>query len=263
LNPLAALKAAVDQHDGIDQPVHDDGIELLHHAGDHLVGAATLQLGYPIEACILVHPGHRRRGIGRRLLDRCRAECRARGQGLLLTVEERSASGREFARAVGATLQTCEYRMELMEPPPEPTWVPGLALREIGVADAATFGRVRTAAFGDPFEPETVVRTVAAIRAGRHRHLLAELDGEPVATIRTSLTEPCYVTGFGVLPSHQRRGLGRQILARVVRDLAAEGRDPIRLEVATDNPRALDLYRRSGFREINAYGYYEVATSWA
>lgn len=262
MNPLAALKAAVDAHDGIDQPIHAEGgspaLAFHRWEGDELTGVATLQLGQPIEACILVRPDHRRRGIARALLDACRAECRARGEGLLLTLEERSTSGRAFAEAIGATYRASEYRMELAEPPPEPTWDARLALREIGVADAATFGQVRTAAFGHPFGPDTIVRTVEGMRAGRHRHFLAELDGEPIGTVRTSLGQPCYVTGFGVLPAWQGRGFGGQILARVVRDLAAEGRAPIRLEVATDNRRALELYQRCGFREINAYAYYEA-----
>lgn len=68
---------------------------------------------------------------------------------------------------------------------------------------------------------------------------------------------PAFLTHFGVRPDHQRRGLGRCLLTRAVRDLAAQARGPIRLEVATDSPRSRPLPSLR-LREINAYAYHEV-----
>jgi ribosomal protein S18 acetylase RimI-like enzyme len=256
-----ALKAACDAHDGIDQPLHleDDCPIWLHHVEGTLAGVATLQIGEPIEACLLVHPDRRRQGIGRALLEAAKAECRRRGEGLLLTVEERSESGRRFAEAVGARYRSSEYTLELAELPEERDWPERVELREAGLADAAEFVRVGAAAFAEleTFDRETRVRR--GMRAGRHRYYLGELDGRPMATIRVSLgLGPVYVTSFGVLPELQGRGYGRQILTRVVRALAAEGHRPIRIEVATHNPGALGLYRSCGFRELASYAYHEV-----
>jgi ribosomal protein S18 acetylase RimI-like enzyme len=259
-----ALKATCDRHDGIDQPLHlgDECPLRLHEVDGALVGVATLQIGEPLEACLLVHPAHRRRGIGRLLLEGVKAECRRRDEGLLLTCEDRSESGKRFAEAVGARYRSSEYALELAELPAERAWPELIELREVGLADVAEFIRVGAAAFGDleVFDREARVRQ--GMRAGRHRYYLGVLGGRPMAVIRTSRgPEPVYVTHFGVLPELQGRGHGRQILTRVVRALAAEGHSPIRIEVATHNPGALGLYRSCGFRELAAYAYYDLDPS--
>jgi ribosomal protein S18 acetylase RimI-like enzyme len=233
---------------------------LLSRVDGQLVGVATLQRGTPVEACGLVHPAWRRRGVGRRLLAAAQVECRRLERGLLLCFDERSASGRAFAEAVGGRFALGEYRLELVEVPGERAWPVPVALREIGPDDAATFAAIGDAA-NDPDEPfDRRAWVLEGMQRGRWRYYLGELAGEPIATIRCSIDEgPCYVTSFAVLPAHQGRGHGRQVLTKLVRLLAAEGRDPIRIEVATDNPRALGLYRSCGFSETNAYAYYRVA----
>ena len=102
----------------------------------------------------------------------------------------------------------------------------------------------------------------AAERDAAHLpHEVAEaLDGRPVGTVRAWLHgRSAHVTSFGVLPELQGRGLGRQILTRLVRELAAEGRAPIQIEVETLNRNALGLYRSCGFREVAAYDYHALS----
>ncbi|MBW4839450.1 MAG: GNAT family N-acetyltransferase, partial [Paenibacillaceae bacterium] len=61
---------------------------------------------------------------------------------------------------------------------------------------------------------------------------------------------------FCVLPSHQGRGYGREMLAQTVRLLLAQGRSRIRLSVAADNRSALELYRKTGFAMVSESSYY-------
>src|SRR5207247_8471873 len=102
-------------------------------------------------------------------------------------------------------------------------------------------------------------RVEAGMSAGHHRYYIGELDGQPIATIRVSGDQGRVdVTSFAVLPELQGRGLGRQVLTRTVRRLAAEGRAPILIEVQTDNRGALGLYQSCGFEERQTFFYYAV-----
>jgi ribosomal protein S18 acetylase RimI-like enzyme len=260
---LAALQAICARHDAIEPVLHLEAPAappLLYRAAGVVVGALTIQAGDPPEVCLLVHPAHRRRGVGRRLLGRTMVACRRRGAAdLLLTVDERSAGGAAFAAAVGARYRFSEYRMELERVPDERPWPAPLILRPATAADAVAVARVGTAAFREP-DPAARARGVeAGMREPHHRYTLAELDGRPIGTIRVSDYEgTVYLTAFGVLPELQGQGFGRQILTRTVRGLAAEGWSPIRIEVETENRTALGLYRSCGFREIAGYAYYAL-----
>src|SRR5689334_19057883 len=103
LAQIDALVAACTAHDGIDHPLHVEGgaaVErarelpvLLEYAAEELVGVLTLQAGAPPEACLLVHPAHRRHGVGRGLLGAAARRC-ADAAELLLTADPASESGR-------------------------------------------------------------------------------------------------------------------------------------------------------------------------
>jgi ribosomal protein S18 acetylase RimI-like enzyme len=259
---VEALKAACDGHDGLDHPLHLEDPEspaVLHYSGQRLTGAATLQLGAPVEACALVDPAARRRGVGRCLLEAARAECRRRSAGLLLTVDERSASGHAFALAVGGRRSHAEHRLELRGAPADRAWTTPLDVRPAGLADAADFARIGAAAFGRADQLDWTAAVEEGMRGRRHGYYLGCVAAGPIATARTSLDDgPVYVTALAVLPEWQGRGYGRQLLTRVVRRLVAEGRGPVRIEVATDNPNALALYRSCGFVALQSYAYFLV-----
>lgn len=61
-----------------------------------------------------------------------------------------------------------------------------------------------------------------------------------------------------VHPDYRRRGIGSRLIAALEEELQAYGAKSIKLEAAIDNPDALELYRRSGYKESelvrNYYG---------
>jgi [ribosomal protein S18]-alanine N-acetyltransferase len=60
-----------------------------------------------------------------------------------------------------------------------------------------------------------------------------------------------------VHPSYWGRGIGSALIAALEKELSEEGAEVIRLEAAVDNPRAMELYRRAGYRERELIrGYY-------
>ena len=90
-------------------------------------------------------------------------------------------------------------------------------------------------------------------------YYLAHLDGTPIGSIRASIVgNDVSLYGFGVLPAYRGRGLGREILSRMVETLLAANYDRIGLEVETENRNALGLYLSCGFRVVTTYGYYQL-----
>ena len=63
-----------------------------------------------------------------------------------------------------------------------------------------------------------------------------------------------WIMTIGIHPDHQRRGLGRRLLAMCE---ARVRERPIYLTVRASNDRALALYRRNGYRQVRVkYRYY-------
>ena len=67
------------------------------------------------------------------------------------------------------------------------------------------------------------------------------------------------VYGFVVDPALQGRGIGRDMLRRVCRDLRGDGALQVGLEVAVENDRALGLYTSPGFARVSTEDYYSLA----
>jgi ribosomal-protein-alanine N-acetyltransferase len=67
------------------------------------------------------------------------------------------------------------------------------------------------------------------------------------------------INNMAVRADHRRLGLGKWMLARVMREAARHGCTVVRLEVRPSNTAALRLYRGHGFREIGRRkGYYRA-----
>jgi ribosomal protein S18 acetylase RimI-like enzyme len=267
------LLALCNRCEGLDLPIFLDptspaaGVAtyFLSYEGGALVGLAWLpddgEESEP-EGCLMVHPGHRRRGVGRALIAAMRHEARRRGlPGFLLVCDQAASSGTAFLAAVGARYRASEYRLEL-----DPGTIdrsrprhPALRLRPAGADEAETLVRLQAASFGDATD-DVRERIAHGLRDPNRRYYLGELDGEPVGLLRTGEWEGfADITAFGVLPAHRGRGYGRQLLLDAVDLLVAEGRRRILIEVATDNEGALGLYRSCGFAVKTAYGFYELA----
>ncbi len=63
-----------------------------------------------------------------------------------------------------------------------------------------------------------------------------------------SATEPMPLVGIGCTDEGQGIGLGRRLIASLIDQARATGRDGLRLTAHKDNPRAQALYSRCGFR---------------
>ena len=100
--------------------------------------------------------------------------------------------------------------------------------------------------------PATVERTLAS----GGRLLVLEVDGVLVGTSWLTVDgRRAHLHHFGIRPSHQRRGLGRQLLAATLAAARAIGLQ-VKLEVHRDNVAAAALYRQAGFTRLGDYDIY-------
>jgi|GEM_PF-2398003 len=229
------------------------------HAGDKLAGYALLEgSGKSLEVTAAVAPAFRRQGIFRALLDASAAEARRRGAPELLGVGYRnSAAGTVAAAALGLPSVFSEYRMEASVDamPMLPTGQ--VTLETVTAADAAALAQMITATFGrEKFSAETLAARLGQPNA---RYFFGTVDGTRIGQIGTVETEmEVYIRGVGILPASRRRGYGRGLLAALMAKLQDEGHTQFVLDVATENPSALQIYEACGFRETTIYNYYAV-----
>lgn len=236
--------------------------QFFYHQDSEPVGFVTLFGSDPIEIIGMVHPEHRRKGIGRALLQAALTESERRGETeCLLICEGNSASGQAFIEAVGGTYQFAEYRMVLdrdrfaRSDRNEET----IILQQATIADAETLIALRVAAIEDKSATEIRQYTQAYLRRTDQRFFMGLLHGQPIGTLRVDedgTTAGIYA--FVVLPDYRGQGYGRQILLQTLDRLVAEDWETIMLEVETQNRNALGLYERCGFQETATYRYYHL-----
>lgn len=231
--------------------------DVLWWDGDRLLGFVGLYAFSPptVELAGMVDPAARRRGIGTELIDAALPVCRDRGYAQVLLVTPRSsAAGEAFALGRGAVLEHSEHALVLAGPPAGGPHDPQVSLRRATPADASEISRLLTAAFGGA--PPAVLERLASESA---RTLLAEVGGSAVGTVRlTRENDMGSVYGFAVDPAWQGRGIGRDVLRRVCRQLRQEGAQRVCLEVAVENERALGLYTSIGFDQATTEDYYAL-----
>ncbi len=265
-----ALRDLCNREDGLDLKVEVESApwdrgsgpnRFLYYLDGALVGFCSLDEGGDIEVCGMVHPAYRRRGIGRALLDAARSEARARGKSSILLIgEDGSPGARALAASVDAPREFAEHHMELHGPGPQPPAAPRVEMRRATLDDIDALTEITAAAFGDP-EDFVRSRITADLPDPNQRFYVGWFEGRPVGSLKVYTHGPgAGIYAFGVRPADRGKGLGRAILTETIRLLQADGRDPMTLEVETENTPAVNLYLSCGFQTTTTYGYYRVET---
>jgi ribosomal protein S18 acetylase RimI-like enzyme len=275
LTAIRTLADLCEQHDDIDLRLVWNALEsrsgerindFLYYADGQLVGFLTLSgLGdHEAEATGMVHPNLRRRGIFRELVGAARMECRRNGtEAIVFTADRRSLAAKGFLESLGAQHQFAEHRMRLDTPMVAQLPASELTVARGTAADAALIATIIATDAG--FDPTNFGQHVAAtMRQPTYRYYIARLHEAPVGTANIQiLNGDAYIYGFVVNAEFRGRGYGRQILAYMIAEIAAERPQPVFLEVETDNAPALALYHSFGFRITNTFDYYRIDVAHA
>lgn len=219
-----------------------------------------------------VRPGRCRRAVEAAVFgwaERRYAELDAeRGEPLPYWVEYRDddEDRRRLGTGYGYRLREQRYLQftrELREPLAEPAVPAGFAVRSLaGASEAEEYALLHRAAFGTEamtarWRARTLLmpqyrQALDLVAVAPDRTLAGFCVGWLDATRRLGQIEP-----VGVHPRYQGRGLGRALLAEILRRFAGSGAE--RVIVETDSPAARRAYESVGFRAghpIHALGRY-------
>jgi mycothiol synthase len=233
----------------------------LAHDGDTLVGYAHLDTrgdahGRPV-AELIVHPAHRRNGIGahlaRSVLDRASRPMRFWSHG------DHPGAAR-IAEKFGLTRvrELLQLGLDLGDDPqlPVPAWPPGVRVRTFVVGqDEPEVIRVNHRAFD--WHPEQGALTIDDLAAIEDESwfdpegfiLAVDAEDRLLGFHWTKLHSPAVgeVYVVGVDPGAQGGGLGTALTLAGLHHLRRAGVSQVILYVESDNGPALAVYRRLGF----------------
>jgi len=215
-----------------------------------------------VELLGMVHPSWRRLGVFSRLFEAAMAEVARRGvPQALLVVDRVYETGSAFARSVGGTIEHSEHRMVLRNEPARIKADPRVTARRAERADVPFVIECLAEAFDYPTDLLDA-EEIDALASRFPGTLVIERAGEPVGTIRIARNgEGAGIYGFAVLPRYQGRGIGRQVLSEIARELVTEGQPEVGLEVSCTNDSALRLYLSCGFEVTGTEDYYSVTVA--
>jgi mycothiol synthase len=271
---LAAAAAAAD---GVG-PLSDQTVLHVRHGGDpgarnlllwrggDLAGFAHLDApGDPAAARsgeLVVHPAHRRQGLGRTLVQAATAQ--AGGRPVRLWAHGDLPAAAALAAGTGLTRARALWRMSrsLRVPLAEPRLPPGISVRAfVPGQDEPEWVALNGRAFAD--HPEQGRWTVQDIDEREHEpwfdpagFFLAERDGRMAGFHWTKIhpVGPGPARGpvgevyvIGVDPAEQGSGLGRALTLVGLRYLRDRGLPEVMLYVEESNPAAIRLYESLGF----------------
>lgn len=221
---------------------------------------------------VVVDPRFEGRGIGRALLEWAEARDRDRGRDRHRQwIGAGNERGRELLSAAGYELLRSYWRMvrdlDGRESPPTPP--DGVRLRPLDVeADGAEVHALDDRSFSANAD-----YTPSSLEQFAEEHLekhdlasalsvIAEVDDAIAGFLLTRVWREQaagFVDILAVHPDHQGRGIGSTLLRQAFASYGADGLTEAQLGVASDTPRAFELYERVGMRQKFRFDVYERA----
>ena len=231
-----------------------------------LVGAMTFFAPTQEEAELvaLTHPDFRRRGVFRALMAEAAIKAAALNiPDFLIVCEPQSKDGAAALSLVQKTLDHTEYALRYDHTLSSANLaVPeGLTLHRATQADLDAMAQISAESFSE--EAERAAHFLAlALESSTRRQYLARLDGEPVAIGALGYEDgEATLFGLGVRTHLQNKGIGRGLVALLLREAFAAGTQDILIEVDSTNARAYHLYRSCGFVAEATYDYFRASVA--
>jgi ribosomal protein S18 acetylase RimI-like enzyme len=117
--------------------------------------------------------------------------------------------------------------------------------------------------YGSPSGCETYLRSLVehpgcGLFLPEASFLSMDAAGKASGFILSSRISPtsAMIPQISIAPSHQGRGLGRQLINHAFERMRSAGFRTVRLTVTRSNRRAYDWYRRIGFQPLRTFGAY-------
>ena len=264
-SPDAVLRLAAEATaaDGV-APLNEESTLAVRHGSaghrHHWLADGDTLLGYAVEdgtsGELCVHPDHRRRGLGRRLLDTLLTEA----PDVALWAHGDLPGAQALARSAGlrVTRELWQMGRELTgEDAGPPATGEDVQVRTFVVGqDEDAWVALNAAAFAS--HPEQGRMTATDLRLREQEDWfdptllwLAHEPGRPQALLASMWVKPegqdAEIYALGVAPDAQGRGLGGRLTAVALGEMRRRGFRRATLYVEGDNTPAIRTYRRAGF----------------
>ena len=130
------------------------------------------------------------------------------------------------------------------------SFIPGMEIRVYSKDDEPAVVRLWREVFsGAPAwnDPATDIKRKMAIQS--NLFFVAVIDSTVVGTAMSGYDgHRGWVYYVGVDPNHRRKGIGRALMERVERELAAIGCPKLNLQVRASDSEVIDFYRKLGYQ---------------
>ncbi|WP_286907849.1 GNAT family N-acetyltransferase [Clostridium sp. UBA1652] len=242
--------------------------EFMYFDGEKLIGYIGIGsfggFNTPIEVNGMVHPDYRKQGVFKKLSELVIDEWKRRNSSNMFLLSDRtSKEGQEFIKNLGATYNHTEYEMYFRQEGSSETskGLSNLTFRKANNEDAYELAKQDAIYFGEEVPEENDKEKMILPEEEEKKGIktyLAEKDNEIIGKVRLELTDKGGIYGLGVLPKHRRKGYAREMLKFAVNTLLEDGAKEVMLQVDSENPNALNLYKSCGFVETSVMDYYEM-----
>lgn len=261
---LASSSESTKLTNKINEFMYFDGEELIGYVGIGSFGGHDT----PLEVNGMVHPEYRNQGVFKKLSELVFDEWKRRNSNNMLLLSDRtSKEGQDFIKNIGANYHHTEYEMYFRQDKKEigPSGTSkgtcNLTFRKAKNEEAYEIAKQNAIYFGeevpDENDKENLIIPEEEEKKG-FRIYFAEKDNEIVGKVHIELTDKGGIYGLGVLPEHRRNGYAREMLIFAVSTLIEDGAKEVMLQVDSENPNALNLYKSCGFVETSIMDYYEM-----
>ncbi len=265
------LAEAVTAADGV-APLNEQSLLAVRHGTEgyrhHWIADGPALVAYAVvdpegSAELCVHPGHRRRGLGRQLLDTVLAEV----PDAALWAHGNLPGAQALAGSTGLRLTRELWKMARDLDPgaaasedDAPAAPEGVGVRPFSVGrDEESWVSLNAAAFVD--HPEQGRLTVADLEQRQAESWfdptllwLAHEADQPGNLLASMWVKPdgeeAEIYALGVAPEAQGRGLGGWLTGLALAEMTRRGFRRATLYVEGDNTPAIRTYRRTGFERV-------------
>lgn len=211
------------------------------------------------EISAMTLPEYRGKGCFTELVKRAEAELKKyQVPDILFVCEGRSEIGKEAIGKQQGKYDFTEYSLYYNHSLDEKikAFEYKTQLHKAGFEDIEGIIKISMAVFDDSYEGAKTL-AIGALKAENRQFFLAEAEGQLVAMgAAANLEDYTSIHGLGVLPEHQGKGYGREILYSIIKKLLEQKVQRIGLEVESQNDRAYRLYRDTGFEVESSWEYY-------
>lgn len=127
-----------------------------------------------------------------------------------------------------------------------------IVVRPVTAGDMAVLASLYGESFDEPY-PEPVATSLLMTPGAWGMLAIAGSDDDPVPAgfvIARVIVDEVEILSIGTHPGQRRRGVAQRLLLHALRHAVVVGARIAHLEVGEDNPGAIALYRRIGFRRV-------------